>query len=153
MSTLFPTNSADATPDADDHRPAYQSARADDAHPHADEVATEAGAGTPQYGDFGKPDSAASSAAAGRNDGSNDNPDEFSELDRPDDRGTDATSATATEQRGNTTQNQDVAAVRAAHDADTDEQRAAWSADDERYAGGHQKASWEENDDDEHAND
>ena len=150
MSTLSPTNSSGA----DDHRPDYQRERANDVHPNRDEPQLEADAGTPNYGDFGKPTSAATSTPASSNDGSNDNPDEFSEFDyRPDDRGTNAQSANPMDQRGHTDQNQDAAAVNVTRDAPNDERRAAWADDDERYAGGHAEPTWKENNDAEHSND
>ena len=72
--------------------------------------------------------------AAGRS-GANDNPDEFSEFR---DREKDAQKAPSNpaDQPGHVEQNQDPAAVRAAQNADSDEQRAAWAKDDPRYAGG-----------------
>ena len=72
--------------------------------------------------------------AAGRS-GANENPDEFSEFH---DKERDARKAPdkAQDQPGHVEQNQDTAAVRAAQHADADEQRAAWSKDDPRYAGG-----------------
>ena len=150
MSTLFPTNSSGSEQSADDHRPDYQRERANDVHPNRDEPQLEADAGTPNYGDFGKPDSAATSAHAS---GSNDNPDEFSEFDRPDDRGTNATAANPMDQRGHVDQNQNAAAVNITQDAENDESRAAWAEDDERYAGGHPEPTWKENNDAEHSND
>ncbi len=91
---------------------------------------------SPNYGDFGQPTALASDAAnapEGRS-GSNDNPDEFSEIRNkgkaeahPDD---------LADQPGHVDQNQNPQAVRDAQHADTDEQRAAWSKDDPRYAGG-----------------
>lgn len=154
MSTLFPTNSSDAGRSDDDHRPDYQRDRANDVHLNDDEPQLEAEAGTPDYGNFGKPNNAAASTSQPkRNDGSNDNPDEFSEFRKPDDRGTNANSANPMDQRGHVDQNQNPEAVNVTQDADHDESRAAWSDDDERYAGGHRKASWEENNDDEHSND
>ena len=72
--------------------------------------------------------------APGRS-GANDNPDEFSEFR---DREKDAQKAPSNpaDQPGHVEQNQDPAAVRAAQNADSDEQRAAWAKDDPRYAGG-----------------
>ncbi|UOQ96528.1 hypothetical protein MUN81_14915 [Hymenobacter sp. 5317J-9] len=102
-------------------------------------------ASSPGYGEFGgvapsAPLSASyaaqptNAAPAGR-DGSNDNPDEFSEFR---DREKDARKAPANpeDQPGHVEQNQDPAAVRATQDADNDVQRAAWAQDDPRYAGG-----------------
>ena len=72
--------------------------------------------------------------AAGRS-GANDNPDEFSELGSRDKDAEEAPRDPA-DQPGHVEQNQDPAAVRAAQHADSDVQRAAWAADDPRYAGG-----------------
>ena len=73
-------------------------------------------------------------SAAGRS-GANDNPDEFSEFR---DRKKDAEKAPSNpaDQPGHVEQNQDPAAVRAAQNADSEEQRTAWAKDDPRYAGG-----------------
>ena len=139
--------------------PNYQANQAEQAHLNSNEPATEANAGTPQYGDFGKPQNAGPSAsAASKNDGSNDNPDEFSEFRRPDDAKTedyttDANNANPEGQRGHVVQNQDPSGVRNVQNADRDVQEGTWADDDERYAGGHRKASWEENNDQEHSND
>ena len=125
-----------------------QRERAATAHLNPNDPAHEAAAGTPVYGDFGKAEYAANQPSNSGRDGSNDNPDEFSELRKPED----ATKAPANpnEQRGHVTQNQAPGAVNAVQDAETDEQRAAWSEDDPRYAGGHAKATWQENNDQEH---
>jgi hypothetical protein len=137
--------------------PADQQKRAEQANLNPDSLATEANAGTPQYGDFGKADDAKPVVNA-NNDGSNDNPDEFSEFRKdsvstPDDTSTTSQSANLENQRGHVDQNQDPQAVRKVQNADADEQRVGWAADDERYAGGHREASWEENNNDEHSND
>lgn len=117
-----------------------QRARAQEAHLNPNDPAKDAEAGTPAYGDFGKPNDdptpgVSTNTLEGRS-GANDNPDEFSALrneaearahpDNPQD------------QPGHVNQNQDTAAVAAAEaaGADTDELRAAWSKDDPRYAGG-----------------
>ncbi len=123
-----------------------QRERAATAHLNPSDPAREADAGTPAYGDFGKA-AAGEQPKAGR-DGSNDNPDEFSELRKPEDA--QKAPANPADQRGHVTQNQNPAAVNAAQGAETDEQRAAWSDDDPRYAGGHDKATWAENNDQEH---
>lgn len=130
MDTQNSTDSSDQDP-----RPADQQARAKEARLNPNEPATEAEAGTPNYGDFGKPTAQAAGADApvGRS-GSNDNPDEFSEI-RDKDKAQ-AHPDNLKDQPGYVEQNQDTQAVRAAHDADTDEQRAAWTKDDPRYAGG-----------------
>ncbi len=124
-------------PAPDDQRPEDQKARATAAPHNPNDPAQEPG--RPAYGDFGgeKPMPPAANPAgtpAGRS-GANDNPDEFSELDS---REKEARKAPATPagQSGHIEQNQDPAAVRAAHNEGTDEQRAAWAKDDPRYAGG-----------------
>ena len=116
-------------------------------------------AGTPPYGNFGKAHETepAVPSASAKNDGSNDNPDEFSEFRTPEDaptydNGTDAQNRNDPQQRGHITQNQATDEVVAAEHADVDVQRAAWSDDDPRYAGGHAKASWTENNEKEHDN-
>ncbi|GAA4496511.1 hypothetical protein GCM10023172_09960 [Hymenobacter ginsengisoli] len=156
MSTTPGSDSAD-----NDQLPAGQRQRAQDAHLNPNEPARDAEAGTPAYGNFGKPgDKEAASAPAAtstsRNDGSHDNPDEFSEFNKPDQHvaaqpNGEPESTSTGPQRGHVTQNQDPAAVRDAQHADTDAQRAAWSDDDPRYAGGKQQATWQENNDKEHS--
>ncbi|GAB3823948.1 hypothetical protein [Hymenobacter jeollabukensis] len=76
------------------------------------------------------------------NSGANDNPDEFSEFRKPNAPGTEDYSAESRqadprEQPGHVEQNQNPDAVAAAQNADNDEQRAAWKADDPRYGSGH----------------
>lgn len=132
----------------DDQLPAGQQARAAQTHLNPNELAHEAEAGTPAYGDFGKPENVPT-AKTGR-DGSNDNPDEFSELRKPEDAK--KAPADPADQRGHATQNQDPGAVNDAQHANADEQRAAWSDDDPRYAGGKPHATWQENNDQEHDN-
>ena len=88
---------------------------------------------SPAYGEFGGGPATASSGA-GR-DGSNDNPDEFSELNGREQNARQAPAHPA-DQPGHVEQNQDPAAVRATRDEDNDEQRNAWAQDDPRYAGG-----------------
>lgn len=146
---------------SNDSRPEDQRERAATAHLTPNEPATEAEAGTPQYGSFGKPADVRpiKEINSGANDGSNDNPDEFSDFRKqsaevpaaPD--GEPETPKNAGPQRGHVTQNQNPGAVRNAQDTDSDVQRAAWSEDDPRYAGGHAKATWQENNDEEHSND
>ena len=138
--------------------PDYQQQQANQAHLNPNEPATQAEAGTPQYGDFGKPENVDDSASATKNDGSNDNPDEFSEFRKDknsftEDDTTSADNANPEHQRGHTVQNQDPQGVRNVQNADRDVQEGTWADDDERYAGGHRKASWEDNNDDEHSND
>ncbi|QKG56294.1 hypothetical protein GKZ68_06355 [Hymenobacter sp. BRD128] len=145
-------NPGSASAEDNDQLPIGQRQRAEEAHLNPNESATQAEAGTPVYGDFGKPEVVAAAASAGRGrDGSNDNPDEFSEIRDPEDAA--KAPVNPTDQRGHVTQNQDPAAVRSAQHADTDAQRAAWSDDDPRYAGGKQKATWQENNDKEHSKD
>lgn len=138
--------------------PAGQQHRAEQAHLNANEPARDAEAGTPHYGSFGRPENVNSTGSASRNDGSNDNPDEFSEFrdkDAPatEDYSTAAENANPEQQRGHTVQNEDPQGVRNVQNADHDVQKGAWADDDERYAGGHKKATWEEENDKEHAND
>lgn len=139
--------------------PEDQQRRAEQAHPHADTAATQAEAGTPPYGNFGKPNETEPPVPSQhKNDGSNDNPDEFSEFREPgkpvtEDYGTSADAASPEHQQGHVEQNQAPDEVRAAQHEDTDYQRAAWSDDDARYAGGHREASWEESNDKEHSKD
>ncbi|MDJ0364690.1 hypothetical protein QMK33_05955 [Hymenobacter sp. H14-R3] len=135
--------------DEDDQLPAGQQARAEDAHLNPNDPARHAEAGTPAYGEFGKPENVDAAQKPGR-DGSNDNPDEFSELRDPEDAN--QAPAKPEDQRGHVEQNQDPHGVRAAQDAEADEQRAAWADDDPRYAGGKPKATWQENNDKEHSN-
>jgi hypothetical protein len=87
--------------------------------------------GTPQYGTFGHPadSKAPRHSQAPTKDGSNDNPDEFSELrDKP--------SAESSQQASPVEQNKDTAAIIAAHGGNNAEERAAYALDDPRYAGG-----------------
>lgn len=151
------------------HLPADQREAAAHAHLVPDAQADQAAAGTPQYGSFGKPGDVAPPTAK---DGSNDNPDEFSELasaankqpNRPDANvpgayATDSPDGNSTGQRGHAAQNRDSEAVKMAqgdtagqNQKEEDNTREAWSQDDERYAGGHAKASWTEQNDSEHDN-
>ncbi|MFD1469478.1 hypothetical protein ACFQ48_14715 [Hymenobacter caeli] len=110
-----------------------QEARAKEAHLNPNDPAKDAEAGTPGYGDFGKPTDA--NAPKGRS-GSNDNPDEFSAIrdeakaqDHPDNR---------EDQPGHVMQNQATELVREvqASGAEAEELDAAWAKDDPRYAGG-----------------
>jgi hypothetical protein len=166
-SFLLPMNTGSASNSEDNDLPIGQRQRAEEAHLNPNDPATQAEAGTPAYAAFGQPGDkeaaaaskeAATSASASRNDGSHDNPDEFSEFNKPDahvgaqPNGEPESDSTGP-QRGHVTQNQDPAAVRDAQHANTDEQRAAWSDDDPRYAGGHTEATWQENNDKEHSKD
>jgi hypothetical protein len=155
-------NPDSASASEDNGLPIGQRQRAAEAHLNPDEPATQPEAGTPAYGNFGKPGdkeeaATTTAASASRNDGSHDNPDEFSEFNKPDQHvaaqpNGEPESASTGPQRGHVTQNQDPAAVRDAQHANTDEQRAAWSDDDPRYAGGKQEATYQENNDKEHDN-
>lgn len=139
--------------------PKDQQHRAEQAHLKVDSTADQAEAGTPRYGNFGKANETEPPVPTqSKNDGSNDNPDEFSEFREPgqpvtEDYGTSADAASPQHQQGHVEQNQAPDEVRAAQHEDTDYQRAAWSDDDKRYAGGHREASWEESNDKEHSND
>jgi hypothetical protein len=137
--------------------PAGQQQRAEQAHLNPDDPAKDAEAGTPQYGNFGKANETEPTMTT-KNDGSNDNPDEFSEFRKPDQAaiegyGTDPDAANPAHQQGHVEQNQATDEVIAAQHEDTDKRRAAWSDDDERYAGGHREATWEDNNEKEHTND
>lgn len=137
--------------------PVGQQARAESAHLNPNDPAKDAEAGTPQYGNFGKADET-EPAMSTKNDGSNDNPDEFSEFRKTDEDaiegyGTDPDAANPKYQQGHVEQNQATDEVIAAQHEETDKRRAAWSDDDARYAGGHRQASWEENNAKEHSND
>jgi hypothetical protein len=127
-------------PSESDFRPQDQQERAATAHPNAHDPAVHAT--SPQYGDFGRADAAATGQHAptnstGGRSGANDNPDEFSEFR---DREQDAQNAPdrAEDQPGHVLQNQApglVAAVEATSE-DNEELRKAWAIDDPRYAGG-----------------
>jgi hypothetical protein len=138
--------------------PAYQQDRAADAKLNPNDPAKDAEAGTPAYGDFGKPENVNPTGSSSGNDGSNDNPDEFSEFRKDDsqkteDYSTDAQNANPEHQRGHVVQNQDPQGVRNVQNADRDVQEGTWADDDERYAGGHKQASWQARNDAEHSND
>ncbi|GAB3668819.1 hypothetical protein GCM10027594_34030 [Hymenobacter agri] len=98
---------------------------------NSENQASNPAAGTPGYGEFGQ---APTNAKPGRS-GANDNPDEFAEFR---DREKDAQNApdNPQDQPGHIEQNQNPAAVREAQGQDDETQRAAWAADDPRYAGG-----------------
>ncbi|OGX84322.1 hypothetical protein BEN47_02860 [Hymenobacter lapidarius] len=126
------------SPPDNDSRPEDQQERAASANPNPNDPAVNAH--KPTYGEFGgvKPANStgtedATARPAGR-DGSNDNPDEFSEF-RSEKDANDAP-ANPADQTGHVEQNQDPAAVRATQDENNDEQRAAWAKDDPRWAGG-----------------
>ena len=86
-------------------------------------------------------DEAPKPGTPGANDGSNDNPDEFSEFRRPGSSPTEnyaheSAQADPTLQPGHVQTNQNPEAVRAAQDAPYEEQREAWAKDDARYGSG-----------------
>lgn len=126
MDTQDSTNTS-----APDQRERAQEARLNPNDPAKDATAS------PQYGDFGKPTGPAPTAEKpGGRSGSNDNPDEFSEI--RDEAKAEAHPDKLEDQPGHIMQNQDPQGVAQAEasGADTDELRAAWSKDDARYAGG-----------------
>ncbi|GGF18445.1 hypothetical protein [Hymenobacter cavernae] len=106
---------------------------------------------TPNYGEFGNPENAGQPRSAqASNDGSNDNPDEFSEFrkKRPnatEDYGQVSRQADPAGQRGHVEQNQDPEAVAAAQNSDESTRRAAYAADDPRYGSG-TSSTWKEED-------
>ncbi|MGI4874699.1 MAG: hypothetical protein ACRYFX_26385 [Janthinobacterium lividum] len=121
----------------------------------SNDPATQAEGGTPQYGAFGKPEDAAAAGSTTKNDGSNDNPDEFSEFRKPgapatEDYSADASTASPSAQRGHSPQNQDPGAVQATQNQDNDVKQAAWADDDPRWKGGHEKPTWQEENAKEH---
>ena len=130
-------------PPDNDFRPQDQQERAASAQPNPNDPILSAA--SPNYGEFGGvnpaqsvgaegPSITSASQQAGR-DGSNDNPDEFSEF-RSRERDARQAPANPADQPGHVEQNQNPAAVRATQDSDYDEQKAAWALDDPRYAGG-----------------
>ena len=127
------------TPPDNDTRPEDQQQRAATARPNPnDPILTSS---SPNYGEFGgvdptnaAPDSGPAALQPGR-DGSNENPDEFSEL-RSREKDAREAPRNPADQPGHVEQNLNPAAVRATQDEDNDEQRAAWALDDPRYAGG-----------------
>ena len=116
-------------PSDNDQRPQDQQQRAATANDAA------AHATSPNYGEFGHVARQQPTNAGPGRSGSNDNPDEFSEFS---DREEDANNApdNPEDQPGHIEQNQNPAAVREAQGKDNEDQRAAWAADDPRYAGG-----------------
>ena len=120
-------------PSDNDHRPQDQQQRAAAASPNPNDPAVHAA--SPNYGEFGHAARTNPTNAGPGRSGSNDNPDEFSELS---DREQDAQNApdNPQDQPGHVEQNQNPAAVREAQGKDNEDQRAAWAADDPRYAGG-----------------
>ncbi|MBF9239914.1 hypothetical protein I2I05_21155 [Hymenobacter sp. BT683] len=130
-------------PPDNDFRPEDQQERAASARPNPNDPILNAQ--RPNYGEFGginptdstsgQTGSAVPTAQAPGRDGSNDNPDEFSEFRSREKDARDAP-ANPADQPGHVEQNQDPAAVRATQGEDNDEQRAAWAKDDPRWAGG-----------------
>ncbi len=155
MSLFESAVAAEAKRVAEDPRPEGQQASAEPLLVNPNEAATQAEAGTPQYANFGRigdapatPDYDAQGNPSGSNDGSNDNPDEFSEL-----RSAGKNDEPASEKGarlGHADQNQAPETVAATQDKDADVQCAAWSDDDRRYAGGKPEATWQELNDREH---
>ena len=129
------SNSVNSLTSSDGSLPAYQQNQARHADPNPNDPAKDAEAGTPSYGDFGRPENVNPTGSASANDGSNDNPDEFSEFR---DREKDAQNAPTRpeDQPGHVEQNQAPDLVRATQGEENDIQRQAWAADDPRYAGG-----------------
>ncbi|RSK33918.1 hypothetical protein [Hymenobacter metallilatus] len=84
---------------------------------------TPAGAGTPQYGDFGKPTAPESRTRAQQEESVTEG-------------GQVAPPVAFPEQRGSTPQNLEPSTVRQVEDAEYFEQREGWAKDDPRYAGG-----------------
>jgi len=153
MSAFSSSPDSSENSSAKDPRPAGQRNRAEHAHLNPNDPAKDAEAGTPNYGTFGKADETEPPIPS-NNDGSNDNPDEFSEFRDPSDAASEdygvAGDFDSTQQQGHVEQNQASGEVKNAQHADTDVQRAAWSDDDPRYAGGKAKASWSEENSKEH---
>ena len=120
-------------PPDNDFRPLGQQERAASAKPNPnDPILT---ASSPNYGEFGGTNAADTTAQPAGRDGSNDNPDEFSEF-RSREKDAQDAPADPANQPGHVEQNQNPEAVRATQDENNDEQRAAWAEDDPRWAGG-----------------
>lgn len=126
------TPNSPLSPD-NDHRPSDQQERAAAARPNTNDPALTAS--SPNYGEFGHAERKGPTNEAPGRSGANDNPDEFAEFS---DREQEAQNApdNAEDQPGHIEQNQNPAAIREAQGKDDDTQRAAWAADDPRYAGG-----------------
>ena len=151
-------STASTTPD-ESRLPADQQQAAERAQLNRNEPQLDAEAGTPRYGDFGKPGETKDSTPRS---GSNDNPDEFSDIRKPEDSipregTTNSGDPNPLHQTGYVAQNRDPQAVRYAqgdtagqNQKEEDNTREAWAQDDERYAGGHAEASWQERNDQEH---
>ena len=131
-------------PPENEFRPDDQADRAATAQPNANDPMINAA--SPNYGEFGGVSNSApmaatyaaaptNSAAPASRDGSNDNPDEFSEFRDREQKARNAPDNPA-DQPGHVEQNQDPAAVAAARNEDNAEQRAAWAKDDPRWGGG-----------------
>lgn len=136
----------------EDPRPEDQIRNAEKAQPNSHDPSVHASA--PNYGSFGHPDDAANAAATGdtasaQNDGSNDNPDEFSEFHTAAKPGTQgyAPQASNATQAGAATYNggRDTSnAHPAAFEKSEDVAREAFAEDDPRYGSGSQ-SSWASN--------
>lgn len=137
-----------------DPRSEDQARNAEEAHLNPNDPAIHASAGTPSYASFGSPEDAANATAAGSaaagNDGSNDNPDEFSEFRtaaQPDSENyapqadTAAAAGAASYNGGRDASNANPEAFKKAEDV----ARAAFAEDDPRYAGGGTQSSWPSN--------
>ncbi|RTQ47774.1 hypothetical protein EJV47_17795 [Hymenobacter gummosus] len=88
-------------------------------------------------------------SASRRNDGSNDNPDEFSEFRKSDAPGTEDYSRESEQadpwaQPGHVEQNQNPEAVKATENSSNDAKREAWAKDDPRYGSGPRPATPDE---------
>lgn len=92
-------------------------------------------AASPNYGEFGHAAHKSPAAEVPGRSGANENPDEFAEFA---DREKEAKKApdNPEDQPGHIEQNQNPTAVRDVEGKDDSTQRAAWAADDPRYAGG-----------------
>ena len=145
---------------ATEPRPETPARNAAEAQPNPNDAAVDASAGTPHYAAFGSPEDATNAAnlaaasgapapAHAGNDGSNDNPDEFSEFRTADQPATEGYSAQAenAQQAGAASYNggrdQSNAQPEAFEKAE-DVARAAFAADDPRYGSGKQ-SSWPSN--------
>ncbi|MET4075419.1 hypothetical protein [Hymenobacter sp. UYCo722] len=95
----------------------------------------QAAADTPNYGEFGNAARKGPATEAPGRSGANDNPDEFAEFADRDEEAKKSPD-NPEDQPGYVEQNQNPGAVREAQGKDDDTQRAAWAADDPRYAGG-----------------
>lgn len=135
--------------DSNDQRPADQQARAAQAHPNPRDPQSQPGS-SPAFGSFGHAHPTNSGGPAPvANDGSNDNPDEFSEFRKSsapatEDYSTEAEQANPAQQPGHVEQNQAPAEVAATQNADQSTAERSWADDDPRYAGGHQRQAYDD---------